>query len=105
VPGAILHAAEAMRPHFDSCIDDFARRLSEFVQNAGNTLYRGISEILDRTMAERRDKGSEIDDLRSATGAQIAAVHAARTALGTLREMLWKDEAGDPITAGEPTGG
>ena len=57
VPGAILNAADAMQPHFDKCIDDFARRLSEFVSNAGNTLYRGISEILDRTMRERRGEG------------------------------------------------
>lgn len=101
VPGAILHAAEAMRPHFDTCIDDFAKRLSEFVQNAGNTLYKGISEILDRTMAERRERGTELDEIRGTTGAQIAAVHAARTALGQLREMLWKDESGEPLTTSE----
>ena len=102
VPGAILHAADAMRPHFDTCIDDFATRLSEFVQNAGNTLYKGISEILDRTMTERRERGNQLDEIRGTTGAQIAAVHAARTALGQLREMLWKDENGDPVTATEP---
>ena len=45
VPAAILNAAEAMGPHFDRCIDDFGKRLSEFVANAGNTLYKGISEI------------------------------------------------------------
>jgi GTP-binding protein EngB required for normal cell division len=105
VPGAILHAADAMRPHFDTCIDDFATRLSEFVQNAGNTLYKGISEILDRTMTERRDRGNQLDEIRGTTGAQIAAVHAARTALGQLREMLWKDENGEPVTASdEPQG-
>ena len=57
VPAAVLKAAEAMKPHFDKCIDDFAKRLSEFVSNAGNTLYKGISEILDRTMRERREAG------------------------------------------------
>ncbi len=93
VPAAIVKASEAMQPHFDRCIDDFAKRLSEFVNNAGNTLYKGISEILDRTMAERRDKGSEIGAIRSATSSQIAAVHAARLALGQLRETLWKTDA------------
>ncbi len=67
VPGAILNAADAMKPHFDKCIDDFGRRLSEFVTNAGNTLYRGIGEVLDRTMSERRDKSGEVGALRSAT--------------------------------------
>jgi len=94
VPAAVLHAAEAMQPHFDKVIDDFARRLSEFVSNAGNTLYKGISEILDRTMSERREHGTEIDGLRSATTTQIAQVIAARHALGQLREGLWTpDEA------------
>ncbi len=92
VPDAIQHAAEAMKPHFDRCVDDFARRLSEFVVNAGNTLFKGISEILDRTMSERRDKGGEIDQMRSATAEQVIAVAAARAALGHLRENLWKDE-------------
>ena len=97
VPGAILNAAEAMRPHFDKCIDDFARRLSEFVTNAGNTLYKGISEILDRTMAERRERGGEVAELRTSTTSQIEAVRAARSALGQLREGIW-------ATEDEPTG-
>ena len=54
-------------------------------------------EILARTMTERREKGGELAEIRTATGAQIASVGAARAALGQLREMLWKDEAGDPI--------
>ena len=60
-----------MKPHFDKVIDDFAKRLSEFVSNAGNTLYKGISEILDRTMSERKERAGEIDDLRVSTTAQI----------------------------------
>ncbi|HUJ61450.1 MAG TPA: dynamin family protein [Kofleriaceae bacterium] len=89
VPGAILGAAEAMKPHFDRCIDDFARRLSEFVSNAGNTLYKGISEILDRTMAERRERAGEVDELRVSTTAQIAQVRATTAALRQLREGIW----------------
>ncbi len=90
VPASILRAAEAMKPHFDKCVDDFARRLSEFVVNAGNTLYKGISEILDRTMAERRDKGGEIATIRTATTEHLVAITAARAALGHLRENLWR---------------
>jgi len=89
VPAAILGAAEAMKPHFDKCIDDFGKRLSEFVSNAGNTLYKGISEILDRTMVERRDKGGTIDELKTSTTVQIAQVKAATSALRQLREGIW----------------
>jgi GTPase Era involved in 16S rRNA processing len=92
VPGAVLKASEAMKPHFDACIDQFAKRLSEFVSNAGNTLYKGISEILDRTMAERRDRSGEIDQLRTSTTGQIATVVATKAALKQLREGLWAPE-------------
>ncbi|MGE0550650.1 MAG: dynamin family protein [Kofleriaceae bacterium] len=92
VPAAVFKAAEAMKPHFDKCIDDFAKRLSEFVSNAGNTLYKGISEILDRTMSERRDRSGEIGELRQATTAQISQVAATRRALGQLREGLWSGD-------------
>jgi GTPase Era involved in 16S rRNA processing len=96
VPAAVLHAAEAMKPHFDKCIDDFAKRLSEFVSNAGNTLYKGISEILDRTMRERREAGGAIDGLRQATSEQIAHVSAVRLGLSQLREGLWSSETPPP---------
>jgi hypothetical protein len=92
VPAAVLNAAEAMKPHFEKCIDDFGKRLSEFVSNAGNTLYKGISEILDRTMRERREAGGAIDGLRQATSEQIAQVSAVRRGLGQLREGLWSSE-------------
>lgn len=97
VPGAVLHAAEAMQPHFDKVIDDFAKRLSEFVSNAGNTLYKGISEILDRTMRERKERAGEIDDLRTSTSGQITQIKAAASALRQLREGIW-------ATEDEPTG-
>jgi hypothetical protein len=92
VPAAVLNAAEAMKPHFDRCIDDFAKRLSEFVSNAGNTLYKGISEILDRTMAERREAGSAVDQMKSSTASQIEQVATLRKALGQIREGLWAPE-------------
>ena len=102
VPAAVLKAAEAMKPHFDKVIDDFAKRLSEFVSNAGNTLYKGISEILDRTMSDRREHGSQIADMRTATTTQIGQIVAARRALGQLREGIWAPEE-EPGTPAPPT--
>ncbi len=91
VPGAIFHAAAAMKPHFDQCVDDFATRLREFVTTAGNSLYKGITEILERTISERRTRGGEAEELRAGTAEQIAQVAAVRTALGELRSDLWKN--------------
>jgi GTP-binding protein EngB required for normal cell division len=97
VPAAVSNAAEAMKPHFDKCIDDFAGRLSEFVSNAGNTLYKGISEILDRTMTERREHAGGVAELKSATSAQIQQLHAAANAIRLIREGLWTpDEQREP---------
>jgi len=107
VPAAVLKAAEAMQPHFDKCIDDFAKRLSEFVSNAGNTLYKGIGEILDRTMIERRERSGEVGTLKTSTTAQIAAVSATRGALKQLREGLWTAELPEgvpPLPMSSPTG-
>jgi GTP-binding protein EngB required for normal cell division len=95
VPAAVLKAAEAMKPHFDKCIDDFAKRLSEFVSNAGNTLYKGISEILDRTMAERRQHAGGVAELKAATTQQIQQTHAVSSALQQLREGLWASDEGE----------
>jgi GTP-binding protein EngB required for normal cell division len=96
VPAAVLKAAEAMKPHFDKCIDDFAKRLSEFVSNAGNTLYKGISEILDRTMTERRAHAGDLAGLKSATAQQIQQIRAAGNGLRQLRESLWASEQPQP---------
>ncbi len=104
VPAAVLKAAEAMKPHFDKCIDDFARRLSEFVSNAGNTLYKGISEILDRTMSERRDHIGGLDEMKLATTKQILQIRALSSGLRQLRDSLSAPEAAPEELAGEPLG-
>jgi hypothetical protein len=96
VPAAVLNAAEAMKPHFDKCIDDFGKRLSEFVSNAGNTLYKGISEILDRTMRERREVGGDVEAMKGVTSQQIQQIKAASAALKQLRESLWSEERETP---------
>ena len=96
VPAAVLNAAEAMKPHFDKCIDDFGKRLSEFVSNAGNTLYKGISEILDRTMRERREVGGDVEAMKGVTSQQIQQIKAASSALKQLRESLWSEEVEAP---------
>jgi GTPase SAR1 family protein len=90
VPGAIFHAAGAMKPHFERCVDDFSTRLRDFVTSAGNSLYKGISEILERTIADRRGRGGEAEELRAGTAEQMAQVAALRIGLGELRTDLWK---------------
>ena len=102
VPGVVLRAADAMGPHFGSCVDDFARRLSEFVTSAGNTLYRGISEILDQAIAERRQSDAAVEAVRQETGERLRQVAALRDEVAGLRASLWSDAT--PTDTGTDTG-
>jgi len=105
VPAAVRNASTAMRPHFDQCIEDFASRLRSFVTAAGNALYKGISEILEQTIQERRERAGELDSLRAGTSEQIQAVTATRKAIEHLREALWQTHEVEPATiAGTPIG-
>lgn len=98
VPDAIIRAGDAMRPHFDRCVDDFATRLKEFVTSAGNALYRGISEILDQAIEERRLREGDTDNLRVETGEQVATVNEVRSSLVELRKQIW--DAPPPAASG-----
>ena len=75
-PVVIAEAAKAMAPHFNECIDGFADRLCEFVSIAGQSLYQGITEVLEHTLEEKRKSsfssetqtqkiGDTINELRS----------------------------------------
>lgn len=90
VPKAVHRASDAMAPHFDKCVDEFAARLSSFVASAGNTLYRGISEILDKTMAERRAGEEEQAAVRAETEEYVAAVKELRGELERIRQRVWQ---------------
>ena len=103
VPGVVLRAAEAMGPHFATCVDDFGRRLSDFVTSAGNTLYRGISEILDQTIAERRRGEAAVDEVRDETGEKVREVAGIRARVEGLRAELWQMRG--PGAAGSGTNG
>jgi ribosome biogenesis GTPase A len=105
VPAAVRNASAAMRPHFDQCVEDFATRLSGFVSAAGNALYKGISEILEQTIRERRSRSGEVDSMRAGTSEQIRAVTAMRKALEQLREALWRSHEEGPELADASAGG
>ena len=91
-PEAILRASDALRPHFDRCVDEFGGRLSEFVTSAGTALYHGITEILDQTVADRRDREGDLGPLRQAATDQTASVVQVRHKLAAVRGALWKTQ-------------
>jgi hypothetical protein len=80
-PAAVDRVAALLGPKLEEAIDDFGARLGEFVAQAGAALARGIAEVLDRALVEKR----------SHTGAAAASVEA-QTIDGALRELRAIDE-------------
>lgn len=53
-PETVRKVAATVGPKLDEIVDGFAARLKDFVAEAGAALARGIAEVLDRALAERR---------------------------------------------------
>ena len=89
-PEAIRRAGEAIQPRFEAIIDRFAERLSDFIASAGETLHRGISEVLDRTLAQRREQHVDASELGAELDARTTELEALGKTLETLRGELWR---------------
>jgi small GTP-binding protein len=88
-PEVIEKAARAVAPRFEQIVEDFSARLSDFVTAAGDALHRGISEVLDRALAERRAQGTDASAREAEIDAQTARLEQIEARLGALRERLW----------------
>ena len=88
-PEAVRNAAAAILPRFQQIVDDFAGRLSDFVTAAGQALHRGISEMLDRALAERRAQGLDVAVRERELLAQTDALQALDERLTQVRQRLW----------------
>jgi small GTP-binding protein len=88
-PEVIKKAAQAVGPRFEQIVSDFAGRLSDFVTAAGDALHRGISEVLDRALAERRAQGVDVSQRDAEIAAQLERLGEIERRLGGLRDKLW----------------
>lgn len=88
-PEAVRSAAAAIGPRFSQIVDDFAGRLSDFVTAAGQALHRGISEMLDRALAERRAQGIDAAAREREISAQMESLAKLESRLEELRQRLW----------------
>ena len=103
-PLVIRKAAEAVGPRFDKIIDDFTQRLSDFVTAAGDALHRGISEVLDRALADRRAQGVDVAAREREIEAQLERLRAVERRLEGLRERLWAIQPAPPTPLSPPVG-
>ncbi|HVR01493.1 MAG TPA: hypothetical protein VMT47_05145, partial [Polyangia bacterium] len=77
----------------------FGARLLEFVAQAGETLGRGIAEVLDRTRDERKARGAASDSRADVAAVDVALkdVRALDERIADIRQRVW--EAGDETGA------
>jgi hypothetical protein len=89
-----------VRPRFEQIIEDFQARLADFVTAAGDALHKGISEVLDRALAERRAQGVDTETRSDEIAKQLQKVGAIEADLVKLRDRLW---ASSTDSTGSPT--
>jgi small GTP-binding protein len=93
-PLAVDRVAALVGPKLDEIVDGFGARLLEFVAQAGDTLARGISEVLDRALAERRGADAKTADAASAAGidAALKELRSIDERIADVRQKVWAPE-------------
>ena len=99
-PQVIKAAGQALAPRFEEAIDGFGERLTDFVTQAGEALERGISEILDQAMLERRQSAEDRVAREHDIDAHETQLGAVEQELEAVRADLWA--AGAPTPAPAP---
>jgi small GTP-binding protein len=94
-PLAVDRVAALVGPKLDEIVDGFGARLLEFVAQAGDTLARGIAEVLDRALAERRAADSTAAAAASAAGidAALSELRAIDERIAEIRQKVWSPES------------
>jgi len=102
--GDPANAAAHARENMKGVVDGFGARLLEFVAQAGETLGRGIAEVLDRALDERKARGAASDARAdvAAVDATLGDVRALDERIADIRQRVWEasdedvaDAAGD----------
>jgi small GTP-binding protein len=92
-PQVITAAGAALAPRFDDAIDGFGDRLQDFVVQAGETLERGISEILDQALRERKASAEDRTMREAEIDALAGRLAEAQRDLEDTRAALWEEAA------------
>jgi small GTP-binding protein len=93
-PLAVDRVAALVGPKLDEIIDGFGARLLEFVAQAGDTLTRGISEVLDRALRDRRAADATVTAKADAAGIDgaLSALRAIDERIAEIRQKVWAPE-------------
>jgi len=102
-PLAIDRVAGVIGPKLDEIIDGFGARLLEFVSQAGDTLARGIADVLDQALRERKasdEKHSATVDVKQ-IDASISNLRAIEERIVDIRQRVWSTEGAAAEAAAE----
>jgi hypothetical protein len=93
-PEAVRKTAALLGPKLDRIVDDFSERLREFIAEAGAALARGIAEVLERALAERRlhAENAAASDEAHLIDSTLAALDGVDARIAELRRAVWQAE-------------
>jgi len=88
-PKAVREAAQQVGPKLESMIEDFAKRLDEWVVTAGEELHREVIEVLKAARVEREEKAPAVEDALAGCDRKAEALDGSVKRLEELRSALW----------------
>jgi small GTP-binding protein len=97
-PLAVDRVAAVVGPKLDDVIDGFGARLLEFVAQAGDALARGIADVLDQALRDRRAAEAEHADTSDATriDASLHQLKLLEERIADIRQGIWTSDAQIP---------
>jgi small GTP-binding protein len=100
-PQAVDRVAALVGPKLDEIVDGFGARLLEFVAQAGDALARGIADVLDRALAERRTSEAATAAKPDAAGldAALSELRKVDERIAEIRQKVWTSD-GEATAAG-----
>jgi ribosome biogenesis GTPase A len=103
-PQAVDRVAALVGPKLDEIVDGFGSRLLEFVVQAGDALARGIADVLDRALAERRtaELGTAAKPDAARIDAALSELRKIEEHIAEIRQKVWTTdgEAAAPAAPG-----
>ena len=90
-PEAVNKAAATLAPKLDQIVDEFVQRLQEFIAEAGAALARGIAEVLESALAERRSHAESVAPSAEAIDQSLLALKAIEERIAEIRQSVWDD--------------
>ena len=90
-PEAVTKAATALAPKLDEIVDQFVQRLQEFIAEAGAALARGIAEVLESALDERRSHAESVTGSVQALDQSLLALKGIEECIAEIRQSVWDD--------------